>query len=527
MVFPWLKGLNKVIPLRLRRSKKLMKGRTQHSSTSWTTTSYEGDSSPADLSASPFSLHAPASNPSLMQPISATGEPVNLEAPINVPSRSSGSVPLAREVYDMAQVALPSVQAIAGVFPLVGSPLQAAIGGLLSILQTFNTHNQNKADLDSLTKRLNRLSCNLCNASPACNPSEQFRRDSFVRMLQDVSTRVATLHERCLASTFVTQDIARCFIEIDRYSADYLLSSQMQNQHAIHEELQRQREANQEVLIAMQTLQSLMNRTVALVGCVTLVDATGHDHAIPVNFCTSFQQLKKMLQVLFECDSIEARIQKRYVEEGQYDLCIDDGRQVTRLTSRSSIAAGTKIVMRVIFEQETTSFSEFDYKCHFCGAVNHLPVESIMHSLERQAGCSVDCRVCKRRFQISRDPYVKQSTHFRNNNSTEASDEELHLIHNFLVQQSTVPRRNSHSHQTGTRTASCHWLVGDNMTCGFEGPLDALRTHIVGCHLQVSRGEARVLCHWQGCGSARSIRRDSLLRHIREVHLGTRFRIMG
>lgn len=63
----------------------------------------------------------------------------------------------------------------------------------------------------------------------------------------------------------------------------------MQIQHDIHEELRRQREANQEVLIAMQTLQSLMNRTVALVGCVTLVDATGHDHAIPVNFCTSFQ----------------------------------------------------------------------------------------------------------------------------------------------------------------------------------------------------------------------------------------------
>lgn len=142
MVFLWFKDLNKVIPLRLRPSKKLKKGCTQRSSTSWTTTGHEGDSSPADFSASPFSLHAPASNPSLMQPISATGEPANLKASINVPSRSSGSVPLARELYDMAQVALPSVQAIAGVFPLVGSPMQAAIGGLLSILQTFNVRAQ-------------------------------------------------------------------------------------------------------------------------------------------------------------------------------------------------------------------------------------------------------------------------------------------------------------------------------------------------------------------------------------------------
>ncbi|KAG2111980.1 uncharacterized protein F5147DRAFT_835575 [Suillus discolor] len=480
MVFLWLKDLNKVVLLRLRPSKKLKKGRTQHSSTSWTTTGHKGDSSPADFSASPFSLHAPTSNPLLMQPISATREPVNLEASITVPSRSSGSVPLARKVYDMVPVALPLVRAIAGVIPLVGSPMEAAIGGLMSVLQTLNTHDQNKADLDSLTKQLNQLSCDLCNAPPACNPSEQFRRDSFVRMLQDTSTRVATLHERCFASTSVTQGIAECFNEIDRHLARYLLSSQMQIQRDIHEESRRQREANQELLIAMQ---SLMNRTVALAGCVILVDATGHDHAIPVNFCTSFQQLNKMLQVLFECDSVEARIQKRYVEEGQYDLCIDDGRQVTRLTSQSSIPAGTKIVMRVIFEQEMTSFSEFDYKCHFCGAVNHFPVESVMHSLERQAGCSIDCRVCKRRFQISRDPHVKQSIQSCNSNSTEASDEELRLIHNFLVQQSAVPRRNSHSHQIGTRIVSCRWLVGDNMTCVFEGTLDAFRTHVIGCHL--------------------------------------------
>ncbi|KAG1774575.1 hypothetical protein EV702DRAFT_517485 [Suillus placidus] len=246
----------------------------------------------------------------------------------------------------MAQAALPLAQAIASAIPLVGTPMQAAIGGLLSCLQAIYRHNQNKADLGSLTLRLNRLSCNLCNAPPACNLVEQSRRDSFVRMLQDTSARMTTLRERCLASTPVTQAIAGCFIEIDRYLAEYLWSSLMQSQHDIHEELvilRRQREEDQKLLIAMQ---SLMNRTVALVGCVTLVDATGHDHAIPVNFCTSLQQLNKMLQVLFECDSTEAHIQRRYVEQGQYDFCIDDGKQVTRLTSHewSSIAAGTKIV---------------------------------------------------------------------------------------------------------------------------------------------------------------------------------------
>lgn len=44
-------------------------------------------------------------------------------------------------------------------------------------------------------------------------------------MLQDTSAQVAMLHERCLASTSVTQAIAGCFIEIDRYLAEYLVGS--------------------------------------------------------------------------------------------------------------------------------------------------------------------------------------------------------------------------------------------------------------------------------------------------------------
>lgn len=138
----------------------------------------------------------------------------------------------------------------------------------------------------------------------------------------------------------------------------------MQSQHDVHEELvilRRQQEDHQKLLITMQSLmiraQSSMGLTapqltgtVTLASCVTLVEATGHDHAIPLNFCTSFQQVNKMLQVLFECDTIEAHIQRRYVEEGQYDLCIDEATQVSPLTGHewSNIPAGTKIVMRII-----------------------------------------------------------------------------------------------------------------------------------------------------------------------------------
>ncbi|KAG1800729.1 uncharacterized protein BJ212DRAFT_1400088, partial [Suillus subaureus] len=75
----------------------------------------------------------------------------------------------------MAQLALPLVQAVTGAIPLVGAPMQAAIGGLLTGLQAI--------DVRALT----------------------------------------TLRERCLASTSVTQAIAGCFVKIDRYLAEYLV----------------------------------------------------------------------------------------------------------------------------------------------------------------------------------------------------------------------------------------------------------------------------------------------------------------
>lgn len=138
-----------------------------------------------------------------------------------------------------------------------------------------------------------------------------------------------------------------------------------------------------------------------------------HGNPIPVNFYTSFQvrlvsmktreayssnslrQLNKMLQVMFERDSIAA--QNNVIEEGQYDLSIDKGARYSPSTSHEwpSIEAGTMTVMRVIFEQQ--AISGVDYQCHFCGAVNRLGVETIMHLLQlfqRRGSCSIDWWVC-------------------------------------------------------------------------------------------------------------------------------------
>jgi hypothetical protein len=128
-----LEGFGKVVPILSKRPKH--QGRTQHNST---TANHEGDTSiPTDLS-NLVPAPMPSSNSSLMHPVYASGVS-RLEASINLSStRYPGGVSLARETSDMAQVALPFVQAISGAIPLVGAPMQAAIGGLLTGLQTID-----------------------------------------------------------------------------------------------------------------------------------------------------------------------------------------------------------------------------------------------------------------------------------------------------------------------------------------------------------------------------------------------------
>ncbi|KAG2144515.1 hypothetical protein DEU56DRAFT_789986 [Suillus clintonianus] len=254
-------------------------------------------------------------------------------------------------------------------------------------------------------------------------------------MLQETSAKLTKLHNRRPEYISVTQAITGCSSEIDRYLIDCLWSSQMQNHRDMHEisVILQQQQDHQKLLMTMQSLiihgQSSVGPTATQsigaveLGCVTLVDATGHEHPISVNFCTSFQQLHEMFQVLFKRDSIEARIQRQYMEEGQHDLCIDDDKQVTRLTRHEwpNIEAGTKIVMRVIIEQSTPSSAQIDYRCQFCSAVNRASLGS---------KCSIDCRVCKRRFQISCEPFYAEG---------DIPDTEVHyLIRNFLVQQTVV-----------------------------------------------------------------------------------------
>lgn len=87
-------------------------------------------------------------------------------------------------------------------------------------------------------------------------------------------------------------------------------------------------------------------------------------------------------------------------------------------------------------------------------------------------------------------------------------------------------RSNTHrAHHSPSTIFSCGWLVGENTTCGFEGPLDAFKAHFMQSHPSGAQN-APNSCRWQGCdyrkrdnATIKVMRRDCLWRHVRETHL--------
>jgi len=174
-----------------------------------------------------------------------------------------------------------------------------------------------------------------------------------------------------------------------------------------------------------------------------------------------------MVAVLLERDCIEAQIQKRYMEKGQYDLCIDEGTQVTELTSHgwSRIEQGMTIVMRIIFEQRKRATPQ--YQCHICKIWNELISGSVDLRLTH---CSIDCRGCNRRFQISLielyrkakegaiDGMTSEPSKIDTNQTTET---EMWLIRNFHVRR--LRRRSirltSTSFIRGSNQPKCHVTI--------------------------------------------------------------------
>ncbi|KAG2356958.1 hypothetical protein BDR07DRAFT_411558 [Suillus spraguei] len=130
----FVKDLGEVFAVRLKRPPK--NGPRQCSSTA-TNHDDGGSIHGQNPSAFPFPLPTLSSDSSPVH--SASSREPGFESSTNVPAvRHSGGLSLACEASDIVQLALPLVQAVASGIPLVGAPMQAAIGGLLTGLQAID-----------------------------------------------------------------------------------------------------------------------------------------------------------------------------------------------------------------------------------------------------------------------------------------------------------------------------------------------------------------------------------------------------
>jgi hypothetical protein len=134
----FFKDLSKVFAVR-RLKLPVKNRRTQYS----IITHHNGDYSIAEDIRAPSEFPIPSptlylnSSP-LVHPSSLARDP-GLEVSFNISSAtSSPGDSSARKASDMAQTFLPLVQGVAGAIPLAGPPMQAAISGLLSILQVID-----------------------------------------------------------------------------------------------------------------------------------------------------------------------------------------------------------------------------------------------------------------------------------------------------------------------------------------------------------------------------------------------------
>jgi len=85
------------------------------------------------------------------------------------------------------------------------------------------------------------------------------------------------------------------------------------------------------------------------------------------------EQFKKALRVLFDPDTPQDRILRKYMDIGAYVLAIDDGRQVLRVTDQEGwsniVERDTTIVMSIIMTQQA---HRKKYQCPFCDVWNRI-----------------------------------------------------------------------------------------------------------------------------------------------------------
>ncbi|KAN0094807.1 hypothetical protein V8E55_003094 [Tylopilus felleus] len=351
---------------------------------------------------------------------------------------------IGRNASDAAQTFLPPVQAVAGAVPCVGGIIKGVIGGLIGTLQLVDSYAKNKDDLQALGHRLHMLRQRIDNSPVARTQAEETMRWELLSVLETAKTKLEETGRRIHGSPSVTRDIGGCISTVNSYLLDYMVWSQWQAQNDVFEikTSAAQFYARQTRFIENFIATGGMRQIPATIsrGHAVLVDATGREHPMLLDHCRYLGQLEAMLNViLFQCRPDEAEIQRWYIERKQYDFVIYNrtNSDVIQLTRESDIwcklQPGTRIVMRAITE-EAVYFTYSTISTCLCGTRRPTQINIWDLMAASQRGCTVTCRHCERRFQITHTE-DSPTTSQQGTVTTISTQPARHLIRNFLVQQ--------------------------------------------------------------------------------------------
>ncbi|KIM38911.1 hypothetical protein M413DRAFT_12525 [Hebeloma cylindrosporum] len=304
---------------------------------------------------------------------------------------------LGQDVVPVLTVVGPILEAI----PIAGPALKATVGAVLEILKTINQINQNKGDFEKLEEKLRCLEDHI-SLVPVPPQGISKGRDDLTRQLQTTLIKLRSIQgERRIRYSIVAQTISECSLDIDHYLQRYTALEVM------------------DMRGKMDMYISSTSPMRSKITGVVLIDATGKKYEVSMDSSRSYEMFKKTMALFFDGDRMEARIQRRYMEEGRYDLCIERGNRIIPIAGEedwTAIEPGMQLTMRAIISKYR--YDPRRHECPRCKTWNFsrggasVFVEWFQISVSRDCGLG-DVRSCEEDRQSGMEMGVLINLHLK------------------------------------------------------------------------------------------------------------------
>ncbi|KLO08078.1 hypothetical protein SCHPADRAFT_944734 [Schizopora paradoxa] len=266
---------------------------------------------------------------------SAESSQVVVRRPSPIPSPSESSplgqitateVGSSSRTLDVVKLALSLTESAAEAIPVAGSPMKAAIGGVLKILDLFDVRDKNKKQairlvrkLKDLDKRIDWTKSNESNGDMSPHLEELIRQLNGVR---DALMYSYTKADSIIRNSSVTDQLRDLENEIDDFLSSYNFSATMTIESAVtalNSLVAGTDGANTLVRLAQSHVENSAINLRAEAG-VDFIDPRGRKTRVSLNFLISYEQFQKYLHLYYDVGTKFEYRGAKYVETGQYLL---------------------------------------------------------------------------------------------------------------------------------------------------------------------------------------------------------------